>query len=94
MSTTSESPAGTVTVSIALFADLRRYAGKGEAGPRPITVPTGTTVETLFGIVGLPSDEQVRNEITVGLNDELGNRTHVLEEGDRIVLFSPMEGGC
>ncbi len=55
--------------------------------------PLITTVEQLLTVVGLPADEQIRGEITVGLNDELGNRTHVLEEGDRIVLFSPMEGG-
>lgn len=83
----------TVTISVALFADLRRYAARGEEGPRPVAVPAGTTVEELLSVVGLPEDEQIRKEITVGLNDELGTRTHVLQEGDKIVLFSPMEGG-
>jgi molybdopterin converting factor small subunit len=89
----SETTSGTVTVSVALFADLRRYAAKGEEGPRPVAVPAGTTVEELFTAVGLPEDQEIRKEITVGLNDELGSRTHVLKEGDRVVLFSPMEGG-
>ncbi len=89
MSTTTQS----ITISVALFADLRRYAAKGEEGPHPVTVPTGVTVEQLLGIVGLPEDEQLRREITVGLNGELGERTHVLQEGDVVVFFSPMEGG-
>ena len=43
--------------------------------------------------MGVPEDETIRGEITVGLNGELGQRDSVLNEADEILLFSPMAGG-
>lgn len=82
-----------ITVQVTLFADLRRFWGKGEEGPKPIVLPEGATAEQMLDAMNIPQDEAVRSEITVGLNGELGKRDSVLSDGDDIVLFSPMEGG-
>lgn len=80
-------------VSISLFADLRQYGPQDHDGPLVLDVADGTTVEQLLGLAGLPEDEAIRGEVTVGLNGGLGKRDSVLSEGDDILLFSPMEGG-
>ena len=80
-------------VSITLFADLRRFGPKDHEGPIALELEDGATVEEMLNVVGLPEDEAIRGEVTVGLNGELGRRDSVLNDGDDVLLFSPMEGG-
>lgn len=79
----------TVSVKLALFADLKRFLPKGQDGPQTFAIPQGGTVADLLEAAGIPEGE----EITIGLNGEQGQRDSVLQEGDDVVLFSPMEGG-
>lgn len=81
--------AATIHVRLALFADLKRFLPKGHDGPLDFALPAGATVEDLLAAAGIPA----REEITVGLNGDQGQRTSVLSDGDDVVLFSPMEGG-
>ncbi len=42
----------------------------------------GATVEEMLRAIGVPDDETVRGEITIGLKGELGQRDTVLNEAD------------
>ena len=82
-----------MNVSVTLFADLRRFGPKGHEGPIHVDLEAGASVEEMLTVIGVPDDETIRCEITVGLNGELGRRDTVLTEADDILLFSPMAGG-
>ena len=82
-----------MNVTVTLFADLRRFGPKDHEGPIPVTLEDGACVEEMLAAVGIPEDEAIRGEITVGLNGDLGKRDSVLNDGDDVLLFSPMEGG-
>jgi molybdopterin converting factor small subunit len=82
-----------VNVSVTLFADLRRFGPKGHEGSLNVSLEDGATAEEMLTAMGVPEDETIRGEITVGLNGELGQRDSVLNEADEILLFSPMAGG-
>ena len=80
-------------VTVTLFADLRQYGPKDHEGPITVTLEDGATAEAMLTAVGIPEDETIRGEVTVGLNGGLGKRDSVLNDGDDVLLFSPMEGG-
>ena len=82
-----------MNVSVTLFADLRRFGPKGHEGSLNVSLEDDATVEEMLTAMGVPEDETIRGEITVGLNGELGQRDSVLNEADEILLFSPMAGG-
>ncbi len=78
-----------ISVSVKLFGDLRRYAGRDPDEARMVLLPTGSTVADLLAAVGVPAE----NEVTPGLNGDLAGRDSVLKDGDSVLLFGPMEGG-
>lgn len=82
-----------MNVTVALFADLRQYGPQDQDGPRTFEIAEGTTVEEILGLAGLPDDDAIRGEVTVALNGVMGKRDTVLNDGDEVLLFSPMEGG-
>jgi molybdopterin converting factor small subunit len=82
-----------MNVSVTLFADLRRFGPKGHEGPLHVTLDVGASIEEMLTAIGVPTDEEIRGEITVGLNGDLGWRDSVLNDADDILLFSPMAGG-
>lgn len=82
-----------MNVSVTLFADLRRFGPRDHEGPITVSLEDGACVEEMLSAVGIPDDETIRGEITVGLNGDLGKRDTVLTDGDDVLLFSPMEGG-
>lgn len=69
-----------MNLSITLFADLRHFGPKGHEGSMDVWLEDGATVEEMFTAIGVPDDETVRGEITIGLNGELGQRDTVLNE--------------
>jgi molybdopterin converting factor small subunit len=79
-----------ITVSVKLFADLRKYM-KSNSDQLTIILPTGSTGNDLYRALGI-RDEDAR-DVTFGLNGGLGNSKNELHDGDDILLFSPMEGG-
>lgn len=80
-------------IIVTLFADLRRFGPKNHEGSISVTLESDARVEEMLTAVGIPDDESVRGEITVGLNGVLSQRDSVLRDGDEVMIFSPMEGG-
>ena len=80
----------TISVRVKLFADLRRYLPPGLDASLPVTLPAGATVGEAMVAVGIPEGEQV----IAGLRGEQAYPDSPLRDGDELLLFSPMEGGC
>lgn len=78
-----------IRVQVELFADLRQYATPGVSGAEDVEVPAGTTMAELISRYGIPEEY----DITIGRNGEQAQPSDIVEDGDQIVLFSPMEGG-
>jgi sulfur carrier protein ThiS len=88
-SDSTRTDAGTITVMVTFFADLRRFLPRGADGPQPYTVPGGATVADLLAAVGIED----REDITAAVDGELAGRDTPLSDGAEIMLLSPMEGG-
>lgn len=82
-------PVTRIRVCLQLFADLRRFAPRGQTGPLILEVEAGATVRDLLAAAGVPAD----GEITIGMRGEQASLETVVRDGDEVVLFSPMEGG-
>lgn len=79
----------TISVSVKLFGDLRKYARKAAPDLLPIALPAGATVGELAAQIGIkPEDEMI-----AGVNGEQAEAATVLHDGDQVLLLSPMEGG-
>jgi len=78
-----------ITVTVTLFADLRRFLPRGADGPQRYAVPEGASVTDLLGAIGIPPDA----ELTVAVDGELAGRDTPLRDGAEVMLLSPMEGG-
>jgi sulfur carrier protein ThiS len=79
----------TITVSVKLYGDLRKYVKRNAPDAASMSLPAGSTGADLLAAIGVNPEDQV----TVGLNGELAERDAVLKDGDEVQLFSPMEGG-
>lgn len=79
----------TVSVTVKLFSNLRRFVPMGHDGRLEFTLPPGATVADVLARIGIPADE----ELTVAIDDELAARDTVLNDGDEVTLIAPMEGG-
>ena len=82
--------APSITVTVRLFADLRRFLPRGADGPLRYTVPGGATVADLLAAVGI----EARADVTAAVDGELAGRDTPLRDGAEIMLLSPMEGGA
>ncbi len=89
MSTSRAGVVAPLTVTVTLFADLRRYLPRGQDGAFPCALAAGATVADLLAALGIPPD----TELTVGLDGELAPRDASLHAGADVMLVSPMEGG-
>ncbi len=79
----------TVTVTVTLFADLRRFLPRGADGPQRYALAAGATAADLVAAIGIAAD----TELTVAVDGELASRDTRLREGADVMLLSPMEGG-
>jgi molybdopterin converting factor subunit 1 len=79
-------------VRVRYFAAHKELAGLSEES---VDVPEGTTVEGLLGrLVELhPALAGLRRDTVVSVNRGVGSRDIVLEEGDDVALFPPIQGG-
>ena len=82
--------ARTITVTVAFFADLRRFLPRGAEGPQPYTVAEGATVADLLAAIGIEADA----EVIVAVDGELADRDTHLHDGADVMLLNPMEGGA
>jgi len=78
-----------IHVQVRLFTNLRRFLPKGYDGPLSYALPPGATVADLLATIGVPPEQ----EVTAGIREELAHRDTVLQDGDEVLLFTPMEGG-
>jgi molybdopterin converting factor small subunit len=81
-------------VEIRLYGSLRRYRPADAPGephtPFSMVLPSGTTVEELSDILGLP-------EGLAGLaavNDEAVDGATTLKDSDKVAFFPPSAGGA
>jgi len=81
--------AGTVTVKVTFFADLRRFLPRGAAGPQPYTLPDRSTVDDLLAVIGVAPN----TDVTIAVDGEQAARETPLRDGADVMLLSPMEGG-
>ena len=92
MSRLDDSPAAdaaTITVTVVLFADLRRFLPRGERGPQRYRVKPSATVADLLDAIGIARDI----DLTAAVDGELAARDTPLRDGAEVMLLSPMEGG-
>lgn len=78
-----------ITVTVTLFADLRRFLPRGADGPQRYAVRQGATVADLLAAIGLAADA----DVTAAVDGELAARDTPLRDGADVMLLSPMEGG-
>ncbi len=81
--------APTITVSVRLFADLRRHLPRGVDGPQRYVLSEGATLSDLLAAVGV----EPGLEITAAVDGEVAARSTPLRDGADVMLLSPMEGG-
>jgi molybdopterin converting factor subunit 1 len=79
-------------VRVRYFAAHKDLAG---SATETLQVPEGTTVAGLLDhIITLhPRLEDLRRDTMVSVNKGVGPRDQVLEEGDDVALFPPIQGG-
>jgi sulfur carrier protein ThiS len=85
----TRSDVGSITVTVTLFADLRRYLPRGADGPQRYRLARGATVADLLAAVGI----EPGRELTLAVDGELAARDTPLRDGADVMLLSPMEGG-
>jgi aldehyde:ferredoxin oxidoreductase len=81
--------ARSITVTVTLFADLRRFLPRGADGPQRYTLAAGACVADLLKAIGITA----AYDVTVGVDGELATGADVLRDGADVMLLSPMEGG-
>jgi sulfur carrier protein ThiS len=79
----------TITVTVTLFADLRRFLPRGADGPQRYQVSPGATVADLLATIGIAPD----TDLTAAVDGEIAGRDTSLRDGAEVMLLSPMEGG-
>lgn len=79
-------------VGVRYFAAHREMVGVSQES---VSVPEGTTVSDLLGILmGMhPELEPLRKDTIVSVNKGVGPGDMVLDEGDDVALFPPLQGG-
>ena len=82
--------ARTISVTVTLFADLRRFLPHGADGPQRHTVSEGATVADLLAAIGI----EARADVTAAVDGELAGRDTPLHDGADVMLLNPMEGGA
>ncbi len=79
-----------ITVEVRLYATLQKYhPGLGIGEPLGITLGDKARLGNLFSELKIPKEE-----INIALvNGKWEEESYLLEDGDRIGLFSPIGGG-
>ena len=78
-----------ITVTVTLFADLRRFLPRAWTVPSATRWPPAPTVADLLNTIGITA----AYDVTIGVDGELATGGDVLRNGADVMLLSPMEGG-
>ena len=79
-----------ITVTVRLFASLRRYQPKGQTGPVSVRLRQGANVADLIVALGIPAES---TGIAV-CDDQHLEPTSPLRDGADVSLFPPLAGGA
>ena len=82
--------ARTISITVAFFADLRRFLPRGADGPQRYTMPEGATAADLLAVIGV----EVGAEVIIAVDGELAGRDTPLRDRSEVMLLNPMEGGA
>ena len=75
-------------IRVRCFTGMRQYAPEGQ-GDFEQKLAVGTRVGQLLDQMGVPAD----GRLFIVVNGRRTDRDRHLNEGDTVVLFTPMEGG-
>jgi sulfur carrier protein ThiS len=89
LSDSARAGARTISITVAFFADLRRFLPRGADGPQRYTMPEGATVADLLAVIGVEAGA----EVIIAVDGELAARETLLRDGAEVMLLNPMEGG-
>jgi molybdopterin converting factor small subunit len=78
-----------VTISVKLFAALRKYTPQGSTDGIPLSLPAGATVQDAVDMLNIPR-EQAAMLVVGNTYVEVGT---VLENGLELSIFPPLAGG-
>ena len=79
-----------ITVEVRLYATLQKYYPSLRIGePLVITLDDKARLENLLGELKIPKEEIKATLV----NGKWGEESYLLEDGDRIGIFSPVGGG-
>jgi sulfur-carrier protein len=81
--------AETVTVSVKLFATLKRYLPPGSVGGMTLTLPQGSTVQDVVDALKIPRDHAGM----LVANDTYVQPDTRLTDGLQLSIFPPLAGG-
>jgi sulfur carrier protein ThiS len=90
LSDSARTGARTISITVAFFADLRRFLPRGADGPQRYTVPEGATVADLLAAIGVEPGA----EVIIAVDGGLAARETLLRHGAEVMLLNPMEGGA
>jgi sulfur carrier protein ThiS len=79
----------TITITVELLGPLRKHLPKGQDSAR-VSLGAGCTVGDALHAIGVPDEEPWSASIA----GQLVEPPYVLGEGDRLLVFAPIEGGC
>ena len=79
-----------ITVTVRLFASLRRFQPKGADGPIAVRLPPGAVVRDVIAALGIPE----KSTGIVVCNDVHLELTSLLQDGVEVSLFPPLAGGA
>jgi len=81
--------ADTVTVSVKLFATLKKYLPPGSAEGTSVTLPAGSTVSDVIDVLKIPHEQATM--LVAG--DTYVEKTTPLTDGLQLSIFPPLAGG-
>ncbi len=79
----------TITITVELLGPLRKHLPKGQDSAH-VSLNKGATVGEALHAVGVPDEEPW----SASVKGQLVDSPYVLAEGDRLLVFAPIEGGC
>lgn len=81
-----------MTVEVQLYSYFKDLAG---AEGLKVEVPAGSTLGDLLGEVfkSAPRMKAMERSLLIAVGVEYQNREYVLQEGDEVSLFPPVQGG-
>ena len=75
-------------VRVKCFTGMRRYAPQGQS-EFALTLEAGARTAELLDQLSVPADAGV----LIAVNGTCAHKDQLLQDGDTIVLFTPVEGG-